>query len=179
MNRLFRPLPALLLGLAATFAGGSTLAQYAGEEESGPWKEAPVPPAPALSTRNLVAVEQPGYSTLKVGVDLDSVELAPDGVVRYVMLLQSSEGARSAYYQGIRCRTYEVKTYARYDFSATPPGWQEVKTEWTDLHDARSRHAKNLARNGICESYAPPISTKEARRMIKRGKAAWMDPAGM
>ena len=179
MIRLFRPVSVLLLGLSAALAGGSALAQYAGEEEVGPWKEAPVPPAPALSTRNLVTVEQPGYSTLKVGVDLDSVELAPDGVVRYVMLLQSSEGARSAYYQGIRCRTYEVKTYARYDFSATPPGWQEVKTEWSDLHDARSRHAKNLARNGICESYAPPISTKEARRMIKRGKAAWMDPAGM
>ena len=45
MKRLFRPLPALLLGLVATFAGGSALAQYAGEEESGPWQEAPVPPA--------------------------------------------------------------------------------------------------------------------------------------
>ena len=179
MIRIFRPLPALLLGLAAALAGSSALAQYAAEEETGPWQEAPVPPAPALSTRNLVAVDLPEYSTLQVGVDLDSVELGPDGVVRYVMLLQGREGTRSAYYQGVRCRTYEVKTYARYDFGATPPGWQDVKTEWTDLQDARSRHAKNLARSGICESYAPPVSTKEARRMIKRGKASWMDPSGL
>lgn len=175
MNPLYRPLSALLLGVAATFACLPTMAQYADEEELGPWQEATVPPAPPLRTGNMVGIDLPEYSSLKVGVDLDSVELGADGVVRYVMLIKGNEGTRTAYYQGIRCRTYEVRTYARYDFAGNPPGWKEANTEWTDLHDARSRHAKNLAKHGICESFAPPISTREARRMLKRGAASWMN----
>ena len=62
-------------------------------------QESAVPPAPALSTRHLADIAMPEFSALRTSVDLDSVEVAPDGIVRYVVLMQGSDGSgsRSAY----------------------------------------------------------------------------------
>ena len=135
-----------------------------------------MPPAPALSTRHLADIAMPEFSALRTSVDLDSVEVAPDGIVRYVVLMQGSDGSgsRSAYYQGINCNAFAVRTYARYDFNATPPGWEAVDTDWADLHDRQSnRQARAIASSGLCTGLTPPTSSRDARRILRTGQSLW------
>ena len=137
---------------------------YDAEAAQRNWQEGPVPPAPALSTRHLEKVPMPGYSAVTVQVDVDSLTLGQDGVVRYVVLLSSKEGARSAFYQGINCRLWQVRTYERYRFDLTPARWEAADDAWSDLALERSRYAIAIAQNGLCDDATPPISTDDARR---------------
>ena len=173
----FRTLGAALLTATAMLSGGTALAQYDKEEAMRTWQEGAVPAAPSFSSRNMVEVAQRPYSTLKVGVDVDTITVgATDGVVRYVMLFKGQDGTRNAYYQGVRCTTHEIRTYARYDFDTNAPGWIETNTEWSSLFEARSRYANDLVRKGLCDNMTPPVSTAEARRAVRRGNASWMNP---
>lgn len=76
------------------------------------WKETktgyPAPP----KTKSLLLVETPPTIRQKVYIDPHSLSRAADWVVRYTMVIESPSGARSTFYEGIRCATQEYKTYA-------------------------------------------------------------------
>jgi hypothetical protein len=84
--------------------------------------------------------------------------ITPDGIVRYVMVAKNASGSISAMYEGIRCSSGEVKTYARYSTSGR---WSAVKDpQWQALNDNQpSRHALALARQGACDGRAMPASS--------------------
>ncbi len=82
-------------------------------EQDPDWKEAQVPPPPAIRTSGLLALDMGRSTALKFGVDPASLVISKDGVVRYVMVASSASGATNAMYEGIRCATGELKTYAR------------------------------------------------------------------
>lgn len=117
------------------------------------WQELEVPAPPPLRTDHLVAIDLPG-STLQFGVDPSSVLVGRDGIVRYVVVATSGSGAVNGFYEGIRCSTGEVRTYARH---APDSGWVVVKhNQWQSLHGSRpSRHSLAIARNGACIGSAP------------------------
>jgi hypothetical protein len=114
------------------------------------WKETETPPPPAFNKDKLIAIEMPNYVTLRLGVDPATLSIDPDGVVRYVVVASNATGSISAMYEGIRCASGEVKTYARY----APGGpWTSVQNpQWQGLNDnLPSKHAKALAKQGICD----------------------------
>ena len=55
----------------------------------------------------------PRYVTIKFGIDPDSLTISKDGIVRYVVVAAAESGSRTAMFEGIWCRTGEVKVYAR------------------------------------------------------------------
>jgi hypothetical protein len=114
------------------------------------WKETETPPPPAFNKDKLIAIEMPNYVTLRLGVDPATLSITPDGVVRYVVVASNTTGSISAMYEGIRCATGEVKTYARY---ASSGPWTSVQDpQWQRLNDnLPSKHAKVLAKQGICD----------------------------
>ena len=122
------------------------------------WQESEVPAPPAFSKDHLIAIEMPHYVTLKFGVDPATLAITPDGIVRYVMVATNASGSVNAMYEGIRCATGEVKTYARASGSGT---WSVVKEpEWRALTDnLPSKHAIALARQGACDGRAAAAST--------------------
>lgn len=65
-------------------------------------------------------------------IDVNSVSLGADDVLRYTVIIQSSRGAGNIVYEGIRCATSEVKTlaYATKDgrFTRMPDA------QWTYVH---------------------------------------------
>ncbi len=113
------------------------------------WKESDAPPPPAFNKDALVPVDMPRHVTLKFGVDPKTLAITSDGIVRYVMVATNSTGSVNAFYEGIRCQTGEVKTYARFSASGQ---WSPVKNpEWAPLNaNQGSRHALALARQGAC-----------------------------
>jgi hypothetical protein len=129
------------------------------------WKEVEAPPAPPVRTTGLLPIEVPGTS-LRFGVDPDSITLDRDGVVRYVMVATSGSGAVNANYEGIRCATGEFKVYARHGAGG---GWTIAKdARWQTLsQQPAARHTMEIARTGACVGQAPNRSPTQIVRDLK------------
>lgn len=148
---------ACLLGVA-----GAASAQLFVNPE---WKESEVPPAPALDDNRLVPIEMPRYMTLKFGVDPATIVITGDGVVRYVVVANNKAGgATNAFYEGVRCATGEMKSYARYGSA----GWDKVPDpEWKKMSGLNSSYTLALAQQGICRGAAPRGSVNEMVQRLK------------
>ena len=83
---------------------------------------------------------------------------------RHVVVASSPSGSRNVFYEGIRCPTAEVKTYARHNgdkwVMASDPKWQPMALQ-------SSRHAFALARQGACENAGTPSRAEDVVRTLK------------
>lgn len=150
--------------LALTLLSGHVSAQLLfGDAE---WQEATAPPPPALNLNALVPFDGPANSPLKFGVDPTTLQIGKDGVVRYVVVATSPSGTVNAMYEGIRCVSAQVKTYARHNPSS---GWNLVQTpEWRSLYSsAPSNHSLRLASQGVCTGAAPASSVRDIVRALR------------
>jgi hypothetical protein len=122
------------------------------------WKETDAPTAPAFSTSQLLPLEMPSYVSLKFGVDPATLSITADGIVRYVVVAVNASGSVNAMFEGIRCATGEVKTYAR---TGTIGTWSYLKEPaWRNLTDnLPSKHALALARQGACDGRSTTASS--------------------
>lgn len=131
------------------------------------WKESDVPPPPAYDMSKLLTFEVTRSSPLVYGVDPASFSISKtDGVVRYVVVATTPAGAKNVIYEGLRCSTGEVRTYAR----AKPDGsWAPVaNSEWKSVYDiSLPRHSLRFARAAACQSAAPVSSVRELVRKLK------------
>ena len=137
----------LALALAGALAGCSTSSQLT-VPENPDWRETDAPPPPALRTQGLIPLDLPG-SSLRLGVDPQSVSVGSDRVVRYVVVATSSTGTVNAMYEGIHCEAGNVKVYARHNPDS---GWVPARnSEWQPIHaQPNLRHSLYIARNGAC-----------------------------
>jgi hypothetical protein len=109
-----------------------------------------LPPPPSYSKDKLIPIEMPPYVTLKVGVDPETIAIAADGVLRYVVVMRNAAGSATAAYEGIHCAKGEVKTYARVNSDGA---WVFVtQPQWRSLaNNSGARHAQAIATQGGCE----------------------------
>ncbi|MET0209603.1 MAG: CNP1-like family protein [Burkholderiaceae bacterium] len=129
------------------------------------WKESEVPPPPSFSESRLVPIEMPVYMSLKFGVDPATISVTGDGVVRYVVVASQAGGATNAFYEGVRCATEEVKSYARFNNGVWTP---VTNPEWKPYKLLNSRYAPALATQGLCRGHAPRASVNEMVRMLRQ-----------
>lgn len=153
---------ALLVGLSAT-------AWAQRDVELLDWKEEAVPPPPVFDAGKVLTLDVSQGSSLSYGVDPATLRISKDGVLSYVMVATSASGARNVLYEGIRCVTGEVKTYARYSPSGA---WTPVaKPEWRSMYDNMpSKHALAFARAGACDNTAQASSVDEVVRKLKSNR---------
>lgn len=132
------------------------------------WVEEPVAPPPAFSTEQLVLLDMPPQISVRVGVDPQTIAVGGDGVVRYVVVMRNASGNTSAQYEGIRCITDEVKTYARQSSSGQ---WSWVQApQWKALNENMpSQHAKVFARQGGCQNRLA-TSKEEITKALKSAR---------
>jgi len=129
------------------------------------WKESDVPPPPAWDIKRLIPIDLPVHMTLRYGVDPATITITGDGVVRYVMVASSPSGAVNAFYEGVRCATAEMKTYAR----STGGEWYVVQSpDWKPVKDMISLHTAAVAQQGLCRGRAPRASVKDIVLQFKQ-----------
>lgn len=129
------------------------------------WTEAEVPPPPVFQTSKLVSVDVDAFGSLRYGVDPATLGIGRDGVVRYVVVVQSPSGAMTAMYEGLRCGTAEYKLYARFNDGHWTP---VASREWRSVFESsRVKHPLAIARQGGCDGKAPPSSVREMRRQLE------------
>lgn len=154
-NRVARWCAPALLGLLALTLATRIQAQIAPDDPD--WKESEAPPAPAFSTDKLLPLDMPSYVSVKFGIDPATLTIASDGIVRYVVVTHNSSGSVNAMFEGIRCATGEVKTYARTNDAGV---WMPVtEPKWRDFTDnLPSKHAWVFARQAACDGRAVAAS---------------------
>ena len=151
----------LLLGSCLALSTGAFAQLIPGSED---WKESDAPPAPMFDVTRLVPVEQPAYSSLRYGIDPATIVITGDGVVRYVMVASNASGAVNAFYEGVRCATAEVKSYA----SSTGADWNVVKQPgWIKIATMSSPRTKEVARQVLCRGNAPRDSVRSMLDHLK------------
>ena len=128
-----------------------------------------MPEPPAFALDRLLAFEVQPRSALVYAVDPQTIQISrTDRVVRYVVVASSPEGARNVFYEGIRCPTAEVKTYARHDGHKWVRG---SDPQWLPMVSRPSRHAWHLARQGACDNAGTPLHAQDVVRALRQGSA--------
>jgi len=109
----------------------------------------------------------PPYVSLQFGIDPATVALTADGLVRYVVVARNASGSANAMYEGIRCTTGEVKTYAR---TNSQGAWVALANpQWRGMNDNQpSKHALAFSRQGACDGYTPANSVADIVKSLKK-----------
>jgi hypothetical protein len=147
MNKLgYKALTAVLTLCAMHVAWG----QNGNGLDNLDWVEAKEPPPPAFSKTKVLPLDMPNYVSVRVGIDPTTVNVGEDGVVRYVAVMSNATGTVNAVYEGIRCASDQVKTYARAGASGE---WSVIaEPVWRDVNSNQpSKHAFVFARSAACE----------------------------
>lgn len=150
----------LIVGMACCIPG----AQAQNPTDDPDWKETEAPAPPKFDPKRRIAIDMPPYVSMEFGVDPSTLVITPDGIVRYVMVAVNPSGAVTAFYEGIRCATGEIKSYARANANGV---WTLVKEpQWRGLNDRQpSKHARALAIQGACEGNS---SARSAADIVRR-----------
>ncbi len=144
---------------------GSTAQIFSDEDPD--WKETDAPSPPAFSQNRLIPIDMARYFSLRFGVDPQTISITADGIVRYVMVAANNSGAMNAMFEGLRCSTGEVKTYAR---ASSDGQWSVVQNpQWESLFgDQSSKHALAFARQGACEGRTTRSSAQAIVNALKK-----------
>jgi CNP1-like family len=134
---------AVQLPLAVCAQENSTAADKA--EEATP----PILPA-APAKENLLPFYVSPQATMNFAIDAPSVSVTPDGVVRFTLVITSSEGARNVSHEGIRCKTGERKLYAT---GGTDGNWSASRNDaWSQIRDVgANRQYAALYKDYFCD----------------------------
>lgn len=130
------------------------------------WKESEVAIPPYPDDRDLLPVPLQATDTLKIYIDRKSISRAPDRVVRFSLVVESPSGARSVFYDGLRCETREYKTYAigtaNRTFALRPnPSWQTIpRSETNAFRD-------HLYRRYVCDEHDSARAPEDLVRLLK------------
>jgi len=107
-----------------------------------------LPAAPAKE--NLLPFYVSPQATMNFAIDAPSVIVTPDGVVRFTLVITSSEGARNVSHEGIRCKTGERKLYAT---GGADGNWSASRNNaWSQIRDVgANRQYAALYKDYFCD----------------------------
>lgn len=138
------------------------------------WSELKTQAPPAYSIDGLILIDMPSHISVKIGVDPSTIAVGSDGVVRYVVVMKNGTGNMNAAFEGIRCVTDEVKTYARVGASGE---WSLVDDpQWRAINDNMpSRHSMAIARQGACVARAATSNSEVVKALKQRHRPTGKD----
>lgn len=161
----------VLLVAAGVFVSTAAHANASEADDSGEqaWKEAELQLPAAPKQENLLPFYVSATATQSFAIDAQSLTVGSDGVIRYTLVSESDAGARNISYEGIRCATFERKTYA---FGQSDGSWSRSRRdEWLRINDnAANRQHAALAKDYFCteKAVAGKASDMVSRLRYKR-----------
>ena len=160
----------LTLALVSTVTAAQPAPEnlYVPEGEGQPWDEQKPKLPPFPKEENLVRIQVDGGHNFDFFVDLESVSVGRDGVVRYTLVARSVGGATNIAYEGIRCKGRERKLYA---FGRVDKTWSAARNpQWASISDL----PVNLLQATLHDEFFCPAriivrDAEEARRLLRSG----------
>jgi len=162
----FRSLALSLLTLVLT--PSLAMADFEEDYESKQWQEVEVALPAAPKEANLQPFYVSAATSNRFFIDISTLSVGSDGVVRYVLLVLSPEGGRNVTFEGMRCESRERRIYAsgRQDGS-----WSKArKNEWVRIQDAyANRHHAALFLDYFCPFGNIVRDAAEAKKALMLG----------
>ena len=157
------------LVIVLLLAACSTPAPMSDWERENMVKQAPsddnVVPPPFPSSAELIEFSMADAGGFRFFVDGGTLSVDKDGVVRYVLVAQSPNGAQNVSYEGLRCAAVEHRVYATGQSDRT---WAPARTTWQPLRNAR-RWQIALYREYFCPQKLPIRNADEGVRALQAG----------
>lgn len=144
------------------------------EVDTKVWQEEKVTPPAAPDADKLIPFEVSVDNPNRFFVDPASISIGKDGVVRFTVVIESSGGARTINYEGLRCITRERRLYA---FGQQDGSWIESKkAPWIPMlkqqHKMINAYPAVLADEYFCLNHETPQDASIAIERLNRGSAA-------
>lgn len=151
-----------LCGVTATHAAVNFEETFDDAEKPGKEIEVRLPAAP--KPENLALFDVSATATQTFAVDLKSITVGADEVIRYILISTSSAGFNNVSYEGIRCASFEKKSYA---FGRPDGTWSRSrKDKWERIvRNAANRPHAVLAQAYFCQNLTVAGS---AEKMMER-----------
>ena len=138
------------------------------EFEEKPWAEIEVQLPAFPEQGNLIPFRVGAISGTKFLIDGNSLSVGADGVIRYALVVVSSEGAQNISYEGMRCATAERRFYA---FGRPDKTWSKARSnQWVRIQGSSNNHHVELYFNHFCAAGITSVnSAEDARRVLRKG----------
>jgi hypothetical protein len=151
----------LLLGVAQ--------ADFEEDYETKQWQEIEVRLPAAPSDASLQSFYVSAATDNKFFIDLATLSIGSDGVVRYVLVIQTPGGGRNVTFEGMRCETRENRIYASGRRDGT---WSKSRNnDWSRVRDVyANRHHAALFLEYFCPSGVIVRSVEEAKEALRHGE---------
>lgn len=157
---------ALLLGFL--LMAGLAVADDEADEQAKQWQELEVqlPASPAPDTLHQFYVS--AASDNQFQVDLSTISVGSDGVVRYVLVVLTASGGRNVTFEGMRCETRERRIYAS---GRRDGAWSKSRSNgWSRIQEVyANRHHAALFLEYFCPGGVIVRNASEAIDALKRG----------
>ena len=160
----------------------------AGAQEGGPvhpskkrvyapeiWKEETTNLPSATGDEHFSVVEVTGMGDSIFKVDLSSVRLGDDGVVRLTLAVLSSQGQANIFFEGFRCETSGYKSYAMRTGFNSP--WVTFRSsKWRPVRlQRRNNYRADLVRYYICPALNNSGREDDIVSILRKGKIRKLD----
>lgn len=120
------------------------------DDEPRQWQERPVTVFPAVpGPDQVIRFFVSATATQVFGIDPKSLSISDDGVVHYTLISQSASGVKNISHEGIRCASFEMKTYA---YGRADGTWSVARRDdWLPIaHKVSNRPQAALALDYFC-----------------------------
>jgi len=133
------------------------------------WQEAKTEMPPQPQAANLVSFYVSPTATMSFFIDINSISAGSDGVVRYTLVSKSQGGAENVSYEGIRCQTYENKSYA---FGQKDGSWSRARlSTWKQISElSGNRQHAALAKDYMCQDGMVAGKVEDIRSRLRSNR---------
>jgi len=164
----------LLLGVVASASAQTPnpSGYNTNDEEEALWQEQREVEPPAFPRQeNLREFYVSPVATNKYLIDASTLAVGSDGVVRYVLVVQTSGGATNISFEGMHCKERSWKHYATGRSDGAWTKSRATRLEWRPIENKPvNRHHAALSRDFFCPLGNAINTADEGRNALRLGK---------
>ena len=149
---------------------GSNEPPLRGAPEQKPFVEADVAPPAYPVDSKLIELQLRGQTTNRFFIDGSTLEVGPDRVIRFVLVIRTIDDVRNVSFAGLRCSDREWKDYA---FARSDHTWvREQNAQWRRIQNRIiNDYQGTLYKDYFCEggvfSTEPVGNSKKLVKLLK------------
>ncbi|MDP1733310.1 MAG: CNP1-like family protein [Sulfuritalea sp.] len=144
---------------------------YQSDEDEKPWQELEMELPAFPKQENLIEFYVSAVATNKYSIDASTLAAGADGVIRYVLVVQTSGGATNVSFEGMHCKEKSWKHYATGRSDGTWIKTRAARIEWRPIENkAVNRHHAALSRDLFCPMGNAIYTADEGRNALRLGK---------
>jgi len=138
------------------------------EDEVKQWQEEKIVLPASPTEASLLPFYVSAASENRFFIDVSTLSVGVDGVVRYTLVVVSPEGGRNVSFEGMRCETKERRIYAS---GRADGSWSESRVkQWAKIRDAYgNRQHAALFLEYFCPGGVIVRDAAEAREALRLG----------